>query len=128
MADFYDIDNTFTLDSRGDIALKSDDDAIRQSIRHIILSSTGVKPGFGPVNVNFGVGVNNFLFAPLTSFTAKVLAEKILRQLSTFETRINIELVDVVSNIEDKAFEVEVRYSVNKASEIQIFRTVINQI
>jgi phage baseplate assembly protein W len=128
MAEFYDIDDTFSLNAKGDINMKADGDAIRQSIRHIILSQTGVKPGFGQVNVNFGVGTNSFLFAPLTAFTAKVFADTIYAQLVTFEPRINVELVNVQSKIADRAFEVEIRYSVDKASEIQVFRTIINQI
>jgi len=128
MADFYDIDNSFVLDARGDIALKTDGDAISQSIRHIILSQPGVKPGFGTVNLNFGVGVNSFLFAPLTSFTAKVFAETILRQLSIFESRIKIKNVDVQAVVSKRLFEITVTYTALKASDVQVFRTIINQI
>jgi phage baseplate assembly protein W len=128
MADFYDIDDSFILDSKGDISLKTNGDAIRQSMHHIIMSQTGVKPGFGTVNKNFGVGTNAFLFAPLTSFTAKILADKIYRQLVYFEKRIEVVLVDVKSNITTFSFEVTITYKVITSSQTQTYRTIINQI
>jgi phage baseplate assembly protein W len=128
MADFYDIDNTFTLDSRGDISLKTDSDAIRQSIRHIIFTATGAKPGFGQINNSFGVGVNGYLFAPLTDFTARTFSEAILRHLETFEPRITIINVDVQIDSQDRTFEVKVEYYTEKASNVDTFRTIINQI
>jgi len=128
MADFYDIDSTMQLNALGDIAVLSDGDAIRQSIRSIIISVTGFRPGVGVANEKYGVNINKYQFAPLTQFTAQSLSEAINRQLTIFEPRITLQNVHVNSNTIEKTFEIEVTYSIEGSTEKLTFRTVINQL
>jgi phage baseplate assembly protein W len=128
MAEFYDIDLNFNVNAKGDIALVEDNDAILQSIRSIILTPRGFKTGTGDINRIFGVGIKSYLFAPLTEFTARSLGENIVRNLTMFEPRIDVENVFVQVNRDTRAFEIEVNYVLAKTDEEFTFRTIINQL
>jgi phage baseplate assembly protein W len=128
MTQFYDIDINFTLDAKGDIKMVSDNIAIKQSIRMIILSATGIKPGPGPINPIFGVGIRKYLFAPMTRFTSQSLGESIYRHLNLFEPRINVENVNVIANVEEKRYDIEISYSIVSKEEEDKITVSINQI
>lgn len=125
---FYDIDRSFTLDAKGDISLATDNTALQQSIRNIILTPRAFKCGFGEINKIFGVGVNRYVFAPLTSFVAQSLGEDVFRQLRMFEPRIEIDNINVNINLDNRSFEIDVLYRILPITQQFTFRTVINQI
>jgi len=97
MADFYDIDASFELNALGDINILEDQSALQQAIKSILYTDTGLRPGAGIQNQNYGVGINSYLFAPLTQFTAQSFSDAIYRHLTIFEPRINLENVSVTA-------------------------------
>ena len=125
---FYDIDRNFTLSAKGDISLATDNSALQQSIRNIILTPRSFKCGFGEVNTIFGVGINRYVFAPLTSFVAQSLGEDVFRQLRLFEPRIEIDNINVEVNLDNRSFEIDILYRILPIVQQFSFRTVINQI
>jgi len=128
MAEFYDISLDFSIDSTGDIKMVEDNDAIVQSLRNIIETSTGFKPGTGDVVEIFGVGLNDYLFAPLTSFTGRSIGDALKRNIDIFEPRVSVENISINVNTLAKRFEIEISYSVVKSGRTFTFKTVINQI
>jgi phage baseplate assembly protein W len=129
MAEFYDINRDFTLNAKGDIDILDNNLAIRQSIESIILTATGAKVGFGPVNTVYGVGVNNYMFAPMTQFAAQSLGESIYRHLTIFESRIDIKNINVTAVTQDKSFFIKLEYSlVGSAEKTQVYKTIIRQL
>lgn len=128
MAEFYDIDLSFDVNAKGDISLVEDNDCIKQSIQNIILTPRGSKTGTGEINAIFGVGIKSYIFAPLTEFAGRSLGESVLRNLTIFEPRIQVQDVFVDVNRESRTFEVEVNYVLAKTDEEFSYRTIINQL
>ena len=128
MADFYDIDLNFDLDSKGDIKILVDEDAIKQSINTIIKTALGFRAGVGNENVQFGIGINRYLFQQMTQYTGQKLAENIFRQLSVFESRIIVNNVHVDVNLSEQQYDITILYSLKETLQQETFKTVIKQL
>jgi hypothetical protein len=83
---------------------------------------------------NFGVGLYNFLFEPLTGDTMDQLVEKISEQKSIYMPSVNIELIDFVTSDEDRSLafneiQVIIKYNIlpyNAQDELRITSTMTN--
>ena len=75
----------------GDVTTLRDIDAVKQSVRNLILTS----PGERAFNPYMGSGVRALLFEPVDSFTAISLQKAIELTLSNYEPRIEVQLVEV---------------------------------
>src|SRR5438552_1324715 len=75
----------------GDVALAAADEDIRQAIR--ILLETA--PGERPMRPDFGVGLRQLVFAPLSVATASLVQYRVQQALLKWEPRIDVKLVDV---------------------------------
>lgn len=73
-----------------DIALKTNENAIKQSIRNLLLTDRGERP-FYP---NLGSDIRALLFEHFTPQTLTVMKEKIRETIENFEPRCSI--VDIV--------------------------------
>ena len=126
MGTFNDISATFEIDAKGSLKIVENADAIRQSIKNILLTSTGSRPG--TKQDDFGTNLRKFAFAPLTQFSGQRLANEVLRNLEKYESRIEIEKVRVDVDNDEKRFDFAVYYSVKSAKgQIEEFRMVVNQ-
>jgi phage baseplate assembly protein W len=128
MAEFYDIDFSFSLNANGDIKLVEDNSAILQSMKNIILTPIGQKSGSGDINTIFGVGTKQYIFAPLTLFTARSLGESILRNLTMFEPRISINDIQVDIDEQKRLFEINIFYVIEKTDEEFSYQTSVRQL
>lgn len=110
MADVYtDIDFSFELNSTGDIKLVSNAAAILQSIKMILFTRIGFRPG--TKNETFGTDTMSFLFAPVTPNTAKYLGETIDVALSRYEPRIKIVRLNI-QMVDDKSYDINIHYEI----------------
>ena len=105
----FDIDfekNTFT----NDVSLKTDRNAIRQSIMNIILTNPGEKP----FDSSFGTGLYNFLFENITNDVELERMEMdIKNEILAREPRAEVEtVVWDDSNIDNNELTVEINYTV----------------
>jgi len=128
MADFYDIDATFDLDAKGDIKMLTDAEAIKQSIYNIIKTPLGFRVGGGTENIQYGLGLNKYLFAPLTQFTAQKLSENIYRKLNAFEPRINIINVHVNVQLTKRQYDITIVYSYKESTQREEFKLTVRQL
>tara|TARA_R100001509_G_scaffold152777_1_gene113273 strand:- start:710 stop:1117 length:408 start_codon:yes stop_codon:yes gene_type:complete len=111
----YDIDfekNSFT----GDVSVKKESNAIRQSVRNIIMTRKGEKP----FNRNFGVGVHQLLFENVAGGLAvATLRSDIQEALNSFEPR--VVLTDVIFDetlIDSNQLSITVEYKILNESDI----------
>lgn len=103
---------------------------IRQNFKNLVLTS----PGERIMEPNFGVGLYNFLFEPLTGDTMDRLVEKITEQKNIYMPSINIEIIDFITSDEDSrlAFnevQVLIQYNIlpyNTRDELRITSTMTN--
>jgi len=127
MGTFNDIDANFTIDARGDLSILEDSEAISQSMRNILYTRVGLRPGTG--QRKFGTPTDKYYFAPIVQYTAQRLGEEILNALEIYEPRITIESVESIMDLNNRAFEIDIYYRVNSAkSKVEVFRTIITQL
>ena len=88
---YKDLDIFFTPHPvTGDITVKTDTDAIRRSVRNIVLTNKYERP-FKP---NFGGSLRDMLFELDTTPKLRRATDRIKKELATFEPRIgNVEVI-----------------------------------
>jgi len=75
----------------GDISIKRDSDAIKRSVKNIILTNKYERP-FKP---NFGTGIKDLLFELNTSRQIRKMQKRMVEMIETFEPRVSGVLVEV---------------------------------
>ncbi len=106
---FKDIGISFSRNRFTDDASSvKNDNAIKQSIKNLVLTSPGEKP----FNFDIGSRVNELLFEPLDPFTCDAIREEIINTISQYEPR--VELTDVATVIFEQGnkLAVTVEYSI----------------
>ncbi len=96
--------NPFTDDVSGVV----NDNAIKQSIKNLVLTTPGEKP-FQP---NKGSRVNSLLFEPLDPFTADTVKEEIINTINQYEPRVELSKVIVTPIYEGNKLNVLVEYRI----------------
>ena len=106
---YVDIDQSFEPHpNSGDVTRKIDLNAVKQSVRNILLTNKGEKP----FNPNFGCNLRGYLFELFTPSLAAALREAIRYNLTNYEPRIEIQNISVVDNSDNNALQVTVDYSI----------------
>lgn len=77
----------------GDITRKTDVEAIKQSIKNILLTNKFEKP----FNPDYGVGIRNMLFDTFTPAWDSLVSRVIIEQLTLYEKRIELEDVEILT-------------------------------
>lgn len=90
-----------------DAVVDTNIDAIKNSIRNILLTSKGERI----FNPNFGSTINQFLFENFDSITKSNIKAAVEDALSNFEPRANVLRVDVNYLIDDSAVQISVVFN-----------------
>jgi len=91
-----------------DVSAINNENAIKQAVRNLILTTPGEKP-FQPL---VGSRVNDLLFEPLDAFTANALEEEIINTINQYESRVQLENVIVTPIYEGNKLNVFIEYKV----------------
>jgi phage baseplate assembly protein W len=109
MARFVDLDLDFTRNPiTNDVSLKYNDEAVKRSIRNIVLTNTGEKP-YIP---EFGGNVKASLFENFTPVTVVTLKGQIETAIRNFEPRANLLKVEVTERIDSNELIVSIVFSI----------------
>jgi len=101
--------------SDNDISKITDVQAVKRSIRNLVLLNTYEKP-FHP---EISSGVRGMLFENMTPITATILARKIEDVINNFEPRARLISVTAIPDLDRNAYEVAVQfYVVNTPTEL----------
>lgn len=98
MAIYSDLNFDIELNEDGDLNIKEDLDAIKQSITNIILTRPGEYVKYQ--NPYFGCGVMDLIGEKITSATVLLIQNEITLALENFEPRIRVLTVGVEEKIE----------------------------
>jgi phage baseplate assembly protein W len=107
-----------------DIVPLTDIDAIKQSVKNLVLTNFGEKL-FRP---EFGGNVTSYLFEPVNFTTAISIQEEIKLVLQNFEPRVNNIVVQVTNDIDTNGYRVTIGFSIqntpfnNQEVEFQLNR------
>jgi len=100
-----------------DVVKKFDEDAIKRSVRNLLLLNFYEKP-FHP---EVGSGITGLLFEPLSLITASVIRNAITETIINFEPRVNIDELTVTPEEDKNGFNVQLRFFiVNFTSPIEL--------
>jgi phage baseplate assembly protein W len=90
----------------GDIPQKRDEEAVKRSIRNLVLMNKYDKP----FNPQIDSRLTRLLFEPATPISAAMIRSNILDVLNRYEPRAKINDVMVVFNDEKNMFEVSISF------------------
>lgn len=100
---YSDIDLTFLRQPvSNDVSLKYNEQAVVRSIRNLLSTSTYERL-FQP---NVGSNINNLLFEPVSSLTASLIKDEIVRVINNFEPRATISQLIVNALPDSNQFNV----------------------
>jgi len=105
----------------GDVPQKKDEEAVKRSIRNLVLMNKYDKPFKPEVDSR----ITRLLFEPATPITAVVLRSNIIDILNRYEPRAKINDVMVVFNDEKNMFEVSISFMLlNTRETSKVFVTI----
>ena len=100
-----------------DLALKTDEEAIKESLKNIILMDKGEKL-FQP---SFGGNIRAMLFELNSPATIKLIQEQIKSTINNYEKRVQLISVEVYSLIDDNRIVIKIIYALrNREEPIQV--------
>jgi len=104
---YSDLSNSLIHPATGDVVIARDLEAIRNSIKNIVLTPLRTRPFFP----EFGTNVDNLLFENFNFITAVALEEEILTGVSRFEPRISNISVSANPNEELNTYNISITFT-----------------
>lgn len=121
---FKDVSFTFIHPASGDLLLATDIDAVKNSIKNIVLTPLGTRPFFP----EFGTRANDILFELADGFTASQLKDEIERGVRKFEKRIANFQVSVTDDHERNAYRITTTFQMSYGTDVEfIFLLIRNR-
>ena len=107
-----------------DIIVKKDIEAVKQSVRNLILTNHFERP-FHP---EIGSSVAAILFEPMSPITANILQRQVSECIVNFEPRARLVSVNANPNLNRNAYEVSIEfYVVNIPGELVTLTTLLER-
>ena len=91
-----------------DVAVVKNDNAIKQAVKNLIMTTPGEKP-FQPL---VGSNITRLLFEPLDDFTSDAIEQEIINTINRFEPRVRMQDVTVKADFSRNAFNVTIEYQI----------------
>jgi len=120
---YTDLATSFVHPVSGDALLASDIDAVKNSIRNIVLTSKGERP----FNPEFGSGVAGLLFELADGATAAALESEITASVTRWEPRVSNISTRVDDDHERNAYHIEVAFTMSGQLEV-VLEFLLNRI
>jgi phage baseplate assembly protein W len=106
---FSDLDLNFTAHPvTKDIVLRYDENAIKTSLKNLILTSNFERPFHSEI----GSPIKRLLFEPATPMLAVVMKRAIVDTVNNFEPRVQLLNVDVDVSIDSNAIRVTIEFKI----------------
>jgi phage baseplate assembly protein W len=108
MARYIDIDLNFIRHPMThDIVKKYDEDAIKQSVKNLVLTNF-----YDKWNPDVGSNVSNLLFEPMTPVTTTSIHRSIEQTILNFEPRVEIININVTPNFENHQYDIQINFNI----------------
>ena len=113
---YKDINFDFTANPvTGDVATVKDSVSVKRGIRNVLLTENYERL----FNPEFGSGVKNILFEPMTPITAQRLEDEVASAINAWEQRAEIIHINVISEEEYNRYRVSVKFRINNSIETE---------
>jgi phage baseplate assembly protein W len=121
---YSDLDLTFLrLPSTGDVAMKYDEQAVIRSIRNL-LNTNQYDRLFQP---DIGSTLNRLLFEPISSLTATLIQNEIIRTITNYEPRATINTISVTAAPDSNQFNVSLSVLVGNQTQPTSFSLILQR-
>lgn len=109
-----DLHKDFTINPvSSDLALKRDEEAVKESIKNLILTDRGERL----MRPYIGGNIRAMLFENITPITIKMIQEQIKETITTYEPRARLIDVVVTSAIDDNAVQAAIYFYINNVEQ-----------
>ena len=121
---YKDVSFSFIHPATGDLLLATDIEAVKNSIKNIVLTPKGTRPFFP----EFGTRVSRLLFELASPLTASQIRDEILDGVQKFEKRISKFQVRVDDDHERNAYRITTIFQMSYGTQVEfIFLLTINR-
>lgn len=94
-----------------DLAIKRDEEAVKESIKNLILTDKGERL----MQPYIGGNIRAMLFENNTPATIKLIQEQIKTTVETYEPRAYLTDVNVISSLDDNTVQVDIYFYINNS-------------
>ena len=113
---YSDIDMDFNVNAvTGDIGKKLDVNAVKQSLKNLILTQPFEKP-FHP---EIGSQVYGLLFEPLDPLTAETMATVIGNIVDNWEPRVRLEFIKIDPDYDNNSYHMKLQFDIRGVNQPQ---------
>jgi phage baseplate assembly protein W len=106
---FSDLDFNFTMHPvTKDVSRRYDEDAIKNSLKNLILTNNYERPFHSEI----GSPIKKLLFEPATPLLGAMMKRTIQDLINTFEPRVNVIDIIVMSNEDDNAIDISIEFTI----------------
>lgn len=122
---YKDIDQKFLANPvTDDVTVLLDKDAIKQSIKNLILST--------PTDHKFHPEIyciaGNYLFSNMNSTDKQIVVRDVISVLSAYEPRINVYDVDIDMDLNSRAMSIKIYYYYANTDETDLVNVIVREI
>jgi len=108
----------------GDIVKVTDDNAIQQSLRSLIMTKNYERP-FHP---EIGCQVNNLMFENLDFVTSNIIKRTISDTIDNFEPRVKVINIEVIPLDSNNAIRINIEYTIVNTNVQETFTTILQRL
>jgi phage baseplate assembly protein W len=122
---YTDIDPMFSRNPKtGDLLLVRDDQAIRTSLKNLLMTSFGERL-FQPT---IGGSLRSLLFEPIDAITTMEIKDRILKTILDHEPRVSNVVVSISASEDQNGYGVEIEYSIVAAGKTDRVSVVLERV
>lgn len=106
---YRDINENLELDAvKRDVGSYYDESAINNSLANLIR----IRRGERQYNMEYGIDIEQFLYEPINSATARSIGDRIQSSIKRWEPRISLKNVKITPNIQNNQYDITVTYNI----------------
>jgi len=106
---YKDIDENLALDSvQRDIGSYLDVAAVNNSLANLVRFRKGERQ----FNMEYGLDIDQYLYEPINSATARSIGDRIRTAIKAWEPRISLVNVNIKPNINANEYDITIKYSI----------------
>ena len=123
--DYSDLDLDFKINPvTGDINKKTGEDAVKRSIRNLVLTNYYERP----FNSSLGSNIPRLLFDNVDIITASEIQDSLAKLINIYEPRVSLQSVKVFADIDNQGFNVRLEYIILNTETPATFNLFLERI
>ena len=118
---YSDIDLELSKQTDGDFTKDTEINAVINSLQNIISTLQGSRR----MLPEFAMDIQNLLFEPLDERTAKMIGNRIVLAIETWDTRVEIVELNIVTNFDQNLYEMTLNFLIRPIEEVRTIEFVL---